>query len=325
LVPGLPEAHFARGFFYMYVTREHEKSLAELGIAERGMPGSSDVQQTIADVQRRTGDIEASIARTARAIELDPRNTSLLLQQAVAHANNRDVSGFHQYIDRVLEIEPDSLAVAGLRLHYGLRLGEDLATLRAGLREENTDLQTEGGYLYNQLLLGSFERDYGALIRFFDELQVDAVNEGPLSLTTATAYQLAGEPDVAESYFEEAQRVAKQEAADPSKPYGKSRALMRQAVATAGLGHFDEAIRVAEEAMAMKFPDESRITKGHLHAAALSVFIPAGDHDRAVELLDEHFSTPVGWAIEGVLRDPRIDPIREHPGWLALVEKYRRK
>jgi len=62
-----------------------------------------------------------------------------------------------------------------------------------------------------------------------------------------------------------------------------------------------------------------------LHMAALGVFIPAGDHDRAIELLDEHFATPVGWTIEGLLHDPRLDPIRDHPGWLALVEKYKRQ
>ena len=44
LVPNLPEAHFAMGYFYMYGTREHERSLAELAKAARDMPGSSDVQ-----------------------------------------------------------------------------------------------------------------------------------------------------------------------------------------------------------------------------------------------------------------------------------------
>ena len=77
------------GYFYMYVTREHEKSLAALAIAARDMPGSSDVQETIAEVQRRTGDIEASIATTARAIELDPRNTGLLLQQGYLRLHPR--------------------------------------------------------------------------------------------------------------------------------------------------------------------------------------------------------------------------------------------
>jgi hypothetical protein len=66
------------------------------------------------------------------------------------------------------------------------------------------------------------------------------------------------------------------------------------------------------------------VTKQQLHYAALGVFLPAGDHDRAIELLDEHFATPVGWTIEGLSHDPRLDPIRDHPGWLALVEKYKR-
>ena len=324
LTPGLPEAHFARGFFYMYVTREHDKSLEELAIAERGMPGSSDVQRTIADVQRRTGEVEASIARTARAIELDPRNIRLLLQQAQSYANIRDAAMFHRYLDRVLEIEPDSRAVPGLRLQFGLRLGEDLEMLRAEAIVGNTDLETEGGYFYNQLLLGLFERDYDAVIRFFNDVQVGSGTASPIALATAVAYHLAGDMAMAKSYYEIAHAHAEQEVADPTRPYGKSRALMRLAISTAGLGDFDSAKRLAEEAIEMKFPNESRVIKGHLHGAAIGVFIPAGDYDRAIELLDEHLATPVGWTIEGMMRDPRIDPIRDHPGWLALIEKYKR-
>ena len=147
LVPNLPEAHFAMGYFYMYVTREHEKSLAELALAARDMPGSSDLQETIAEVQRRTGDIEASIETTARAIERDPRNTSLLLQQATSYAHIHDTAEFHRHLERVLEIEPDSIAVPGLRLRYGLRLGEDLAELRAGAKEEDSSLYLDGPYV----------------------------------------------------------------------------------------------------------------------------------------------------------------------------------
>ena len=75
----------------------------------------------------------------------------------------------------------------------------------------------------------------------------------------------------------------------------------------------------------MKFPNETIVTKGALVNAAVAVFIPAGDHDRAIELLDEHFASPVGWTIEGLSRHPLLDPIRDHPGWLALVEKYQRR
>jgi TolB-like protein len=324
LVPNLPEAHFAMGYFYMYVTREHEKSLAELAIAARHMPGSSDLQRTIAEVQRRTGDIEASIATTARAIERDPRNTPLLLQQASSYAHIHDATEFHRLLDRVLEIEPDSVAVPGFRLKYGLRLGEDLAGLRLRAKNEDSDRYLNNSYTYDHWMLGVFERDYDAVIRFIDELPVDAGRAGG-GLNYAQAYQLAGQPDLAEPYFEAAKEYSERRAADQNRLFGKSRSLMLQAAATAGLGDFDEARRLAEVSMAMKFPDEPMVTKVQLHMAVLAVFIPAGDHDRAIELLDEHFATPVGWTIEGLSRDPRLDPIRHHPGWLALVEKYKRR
>lgn len=326
LVPNLPQAHQSMGDFYMYVTREHEKSLAALAIAARGMPGSSDVQQTIADVQRRTGDFEASIATTARAIDLDPRNTRLLLQQATSYAHIHDAAQFHRHLDRVLEIEPDSDAVPRLRLRYGLMLGDDLAGLRLRAIVEDTSNEIDGDWVYNHWLLGVFERDYDAVIRFLDELPDDAgaIDGRAFAYAYAYVYQLVGQPDLAKSYFETAKKRLEPQVADQNRPDGKSRLLMQLAGVTAGLGDFDEARRLAEESMAINFPDEPMVTKELLSRAAVSVFIPAGDHDRAIELLDEHLATPVGWTIEGLSRDPRLDPIRDHPAWLALVEKYER-
>jgi TolB-like protein len=322
LVPNLPQAHFAMGYFYMYVTREHEKSLAALLEAARDMAGSSEVQQTIAEVQRRVGDFEASIATTARAIELDPRNTRLLLQQATSYAYIHNAAQFHRHLDRVLELEPDSNAVPGLRLRFGLRLGDDLAGLRLRAVAADWNIESDGSWTRDHVLLGIFERDYDAVIRFLDTLPNDSLDT---AFGYATFYQLAGQPDLAEPYWETVKERLEQRVADPNWPDVKSRALMGLATATAGLGDFDEARRLAEEAMAMKFPDEPIITNRLLYWAALGVFMPAGDHDRAIELLDEYFATPVGWTIEGMSRDPGLDPIRDHPGWLALVEKYKRQ
>jgi len=325
LVPDLPEAHFAMGYFYMYATREHEKSLAELTIAARGMPGSSDVQETIAVVQGRTGDVEASIATTARAIEVDPRNTRLLQQQATSYAHLRDAAQFHRYLDRVLEIEPDSVAVPGLRLRYGLRLGEDLAGLRLQAKTENSTVYLDGPWFRDHWLLGVFERDLDAVVMLLDELSVNVRNTTTIAQAYANIYLLNGQPDLAAPYFEAAKGQLEQQVADQNLSDGLSRRLIQLAFVTAALGDFDEAIRLAEESMAINFPDEPIVTKFILLSAAIGTFIPAGDHDRAIELLDEHFATPVGWTIEGLSHDPRIDPIRDHPGWLALVEKYKRQ
>ena len=53
--------------------------------------------------------------------------------------------------------------------------------------------------------------------------------------------------------------------------------------------------------------------------------MPAGDYDAAIEELDAYLAAPGTWSIEGLLPDPRLDPIRDDPRFLALVEKYSRK
>ena len=172
------------------------------------------------------------------------------------------------------------------------------------------------------MLLGVFERDYDAVIRFLDTLPNDRTDT---AFAHATFYQLSGQPDLAQPYWETVKERLPPIIADQNRPYGRSRALMGLATAMAGSGDFDEGRRLANESMAMKFPDELIITNRLLYWAALGVFMIAGDHDRAIGLLDEYFATPVGWTIEGMSRDPRLDPIRDHPGWLALVEKYKRQ
>jgi len=325
LVPDLPEAHFAMGYFYMYGTREHQKSLEELALAARGMPGSSDVQETIAVVQGRTGDVEASIATTARAIELDPRNIRLRLQQATSYAHMRDAAPFHRHLDRVLELEPDSIAVPALRLHFGLMLGNDLVELRRRAKAEDSNVYLNSTWVRDHWLLGIFERDYDAVLRFLDDLPEGTLHPTTRAQAYGNVHRLNGQPGLAKPYFEAAKEQLAQRAADPNRPYGRSRQLAQLAYVTVALGDYEEGVRLAEEALAMKFPDEALVTKFIGLSTVIGVFIPGGDYDRAIELLDEQFATPVGWAIEGLLLDPRIDPIRDHPGWLALVEKYARR
>jgi hypothetical protein len=57
-----------------------------LGLEKPGAFSSRIGCGPIAGVQRRKGKVEDSIATTARAIDLDPRNARLLIQQATSYA-----------------------------------------------------------------------------------------------------------------------------------------------------------------------------------------------------------------------------------------------
>jgi len=171
---------------------------------------------------------------------------------------------------------------ADWHLDFGLCLGDDLAGLRAIVEAANRD--TGSFWFRSRWLLGIFERDFDAVISFLDEMPDDVLGIDTRARFYATTYQLAGQPDLAEPYFEVAKEYLEQQLADQYFPEFRSRWLMNLAEITAGLGKFDEVRRLAEESMAMKFPDEPAVTKQLLSAAALGVFIPAGDHDRAIEL-----------------------------------------
>ena len=54
------------------------------------------------------------------------------------------------------------------------------------------------------------------------------------------------------------------------------------------------------------------------------VLLAAGDKGSAIQELDRYLSSPGYWSIEGLLPDPRLDPIRADSAFLALVEKHRR-
>ncbi len=321
LVPNLPEAHLAMGDYYLYGFRDYDNALEELAIAQRDMPGSVSVLRTLAEVQRRQGNLEGSLDTMARAIELDPRNTELLRFQAATYTGVRNAAQVHYYLDRALEIEPDSVAAQILKLRYGIWLGDDLAELRAVA--ESAPLT--GLAYFGHRILGMFERDYDAVVRFLDESPDDVWGWNSKPHHYAVAYQQAGKPDLAQPYFEAAKEELERGLANPDYPENHSRQRMALAEVTAGLGEFDDAVRLAEEAMNMKTRSDAINTKFLLSEAALGVYVPAGDYGRAIELLDEHFSTNVGWTVEGLLHDPRLDPIREEPGFLELVEKYKRR
>jgi len=135
-------------------------------------------------------------------------------------------------------------------------------------------------------------------------------------------YLLAGEPELAERRFRTARaQVEEALAADPEDP----RLLVALGEVLAGLGEREAAVRAAHRAMDL-LPTSFDALAGptqQLHAI-IRVFAPAGAINTAIEELDAYLAAPGVWSIEGLLPDPRLDPIRDDPRFQALVEKYSR-
>ena len=93
-----------------------------------------------------------------------------------------------------------------------------------------------------------------------------------------------------------------------------------------GLGERKSAVGAARQAIALQPTSSNAFDGPHFQRdAVIRVFMPAGDYDAAIEELDAYLAAPGAWSIEGLMPDPRLDPIRDDPSFLGLVEKYKRK
>src|SRR3989442_6680294 len=115
LQPDLPEAHLALGFSYYYGDRDYERALAEFDIARRGLPNESQAYLAIGAIQRRQGRWLESTANLEKAAELDPKNSSVLLNLCYSYMAQRDFEAADKTVDRALAAEPRSLQAAGMK------------------------------------------------------------------------------------------------------------------------------------------------------------------------------------------------------------------
>ena len=51
------------------------------------------------------------------------------------------------------------------------------------------------------------------------------------------------------------------------------------------------------------------------------IYAMVGEQEAAIEQLDRYLSVPADWSIEGLLHDPLIDLLRDHPRFQALLER----
>jgi len=125
----------------------------------------------------------------------------------------------------------------------------------------------------------------------------------PKAAAYAVAHELAGRPDRARGYFEQA-----------------------RAQVEAGLGEVEAADATARRAieLAENLGDHVAAPFPRLDAV-LRVFVRTGNFDAALSELDTYLSEPGMWSIDGLLPDPRLDPLREDPRFQALVAEHRRR
>ena len=103
----------------------------------------------------------------------------------------------------------------------------------------------------------------------------------------------------------------------PIALYGLALALLGLALAYAG--RTAEAIREGERGVSLLPREKDAFTAPYLEHQLARIYILAGEHDRAVDLLERLLAHPYLLSPGWLRVDPTFDPLRKHPRFVKLL------
>src|SRR5437660_3479126 len=244
LQPDLPEAHLALGFSYYYGDRDYERALAEFEIAKRGLPNEAQAYMAIGAIQRRQGRWVESTANLEKAAELDPKNSSILLNLGYNYMATRNFEAADKIFDRGIEAAPESFGSRALKSELAIRWKGDISVVEKELASVPAGVDPQGLVTLGRVGVLTLQRKFKEALQVIQQfrgeiLLVRASTSCPKASLEGTLYLYLDDKVNAHSAFERARIIAERlvrESPDDAARHGQLGLIL------AGLGQKDAAI-----------------------------------------------------------------------------------
>jgi adenylate cyclase len=173
-----------------------------------------------------------------------------------------------------------------------------------------------------------YDRDYAAALEVLSHSELEYFEWGssgfaqffvPRTLYMGLCYVALGQIDLAHAAADSARRDLEARLREqPDDPRMRSSLSLAHAL----LGNKEEAIREGQRAVELE-PISKDAVDGTYYVLNLGyTYARFGDVDAAVEQFERYLSVPAPGSIAFILADPAVDPVRDHPRFQALLERY---
>jgi tetratricopeptide (TPR) repeat protein len=328
LAPDAGESWIAQGAYRYRVLRDFEGAVTAYQRAEALLPNNSFVLQNLAFVLRRVDRWHQAEAQYQKALELDPRNGSLLASMSGEfYLYLRRYKEAYTLIDRAIEIAPDSDSVhatkAAIFQSEG-RLSEAAQEL-ARIPADSTDDFT----LSSRVTQATYERHFDAAIDAVARKlrsvptgeALDSTTEGVL-VQMGFCQEWSGRHDEARASFARAIQAIKPTPETIVAPEANG-VPYSLALAYAGLGDKDKALRQAEQAV--KDYSTDAVIKPLAEIARAQIQAHFGDFDSAIAALPHLLEIPAGTTRADLKFNPLWDPLRKDSRFSKLLADESKK
>ena len=331
LQPDAGETHLAQANHFFWGYLNYPRAREELVKAQHELPNDAEVFRLLGQMNRWEGRWQEARQNLERAVELDPRNSSTIMDLAWVYMTLRRYQEADALAIRLQALEPRSPTLQAGRAFIGLEARADMASLRAVLNtieSESSQSATELADL--SFRLARYERDPTKAARALANMP----HEGTIDMFYVpfphTWYEgllakLRQDANAAHSAFTAARAEAEKLVHAQSQ---NAQPLAVLALIDAELGDKEKAIREGRTACDMLPPTKDALGGVWLMTSLARIYALTGEKDLALEQLEglsKPASGPPNGPSYGELHlNPDWDPLRGDPRFEKLVEESKK-
>jgi len=320
LQPDAGEVHLSRALIYYRGSLDYEPALAELALAQRGLPNEAPIPFLIGMIKRRQGKWEESIQRIQQAVALDPRAIPFISEQATTYLILRRYDEAAKTLDSALAWKPLDFGLAFLRAVVDMLWKADLGRWKTAVAGEVAKTAEPNDLISARLALALMERNYRAAQETLPAPgQAEFDDNGffiPREWNEAIIARGLG--DIKRANV--ALLAARERAATAAKERpGEARALMVVGQIDAALGRKEDAMREGERALELLPVSKDAINGGILIDRLACIYAQVADPARALDFLEEATKTPNGPSYGSLRLEQDWDPLRGDPRFEKIV------
>ena len=321
LRPDSGDTHLALAQHYYYAYRDYERARQELVLARLTLPNESRIPLLAGYIDRRQGRWEKSLEEITQALELNPRDFSVLQQIALTYEALGRYKEMAATLDRALAISPQDVQSRVRRALVDLEEHGDSKAFHTTIdgilsQDPNASLCFVNPWLF--LILRA--PDPTSERALFNMTECGCFDENvpfPSGWCEGQLAKFRGNDSAATAAF----NAARNELVETvQKQPNYAAALCALGVIDAVLGNKADAIREGERAVELTPVSKNAIEGATLVRYLAVIYAWAGDKDRAIQRLAETTYLPGSHVSYGYLRlHPLWDPLRGDPRFEAIV------
>ncbi len=323
LDPNLSVVREAMGWYHYHGKLNYESALKEFKEAIKLQPNNAFAYVGIAAVLRRQGKMEQAVDYFKKAIEFDPRTPTSPQMVAETYMLLRKYDQAETYVDRAVALAPDNFMVYPDKIYLHVLKDGNTAKARRAIEEafeKKMELQYAGFYhILSEIEL--LEGEYNKALEHISGAGPldDQFRYIPEELTAARIYGLLNDHRMEQKYYDAARKTLEAKILEQPED---SRFHTSLGIAYAGLGRKEDALREGKKGVEL-LPISKEAWRGSYRLKDMAIiYTMVGDHDAAIELLNQLLANPSYVSVAFLKIDPTWDPLRDDPKFQQLLHKY---